>query len=539
VSRGFSWRDLLTSRHERIAVFGLVCAIAVFLAAIGVILHQLDAREANQIRESRRTSIWSAHQLTQELGKIEHTALHWMVEPSSGHLEQLQRANDILVSRLKLMKTADENNGELAGSPAGILKARIHAIAAEIDQELAALRAGEATQDTIASVHLKAHEASRNAEDLASMIWSDMAVRRAADREETQTLYRVLLAGVLVIAGAFSVLLVFTIQRAVRSIRYERELERSGALLQEKETVLAVQARHEAVLQKELQVSRDIAEFVEAINPSIRALGASSQTMAQSSSRMLAATQDVQDRTRDVMAATTQAFTQFEDILTTTDDLVGSTNLVEASVVESDRLIRTTVDKTGDGYRSVKAFVAAASQIEAVAADIGTIASQTNLLALNATIEAARAGEAGRGFAVVAAEVKNLALQTAGATRKIAELVADVRSGGEDSLQLLAAIERQMEELSSLSRQVEFAAKDQALSVQDIDARLKQTRPTIEHHRQLADSLSASVETARDVVGSAAQMLDDLARPVQFILQRARNVKSRVGHDEGLRAERD
>ncbi|MFO1148242.1 MAG: methyl-accepting chemotaxis protein [Alsobacter sp.] len=533
MSRGFSWRDLLTSRHERIAVVGLVCAIAIFLAAIGVILHQLDGREAKQLRESRRTSIWSAHQLTQELGKIEHAAVHWLHQPTKERLDQLLRANDILVSRLKLMRTADENNQEAPDSDIARLKARISVLSNRIDLSLSSLREGADPASVIATIHAPAEEAGRLAEDLASTIWSAMAIRRAADRDETQTLYRVILVGVLVIAAAFSVLLIFTIQRAVRSVRYERELERSGALLQEKETVLAVQARHEAVLEKELQVSRDIGEFVEAINPSIRALGASSDTIAQSSSLMLSATQDVQDRTREMMSATTQAFAQFEDILATTDELVGSTNLVEASVVESDRLIRTTVDKTGDGYRSVKAFVAAASQIEAVAADIGTIASQTNLLALNATIEAARAGEAGRGFAVVASEVKNLALQTAGATRKIAELVADVRSGGEDSLHLLAAIERQMEELSSLSRQVDFAAKDQARSVQDIDGRLKQTRPTIEHHRQLADGLNAAVERARDVVGSAARLLDDVDRPVQFILQRARTVKSRVGQDEG------
>jgi len=50
---------------------------------------------------------------------------------------------------------------------------------------------------------------------------------------------------------------------------------------------------------------------------------------------------------------------------------------------------------------------------------IEEIAGETNMLALNATIEANRAGEMGRGFAVVAGEVKELAAQTAEATREI------------------------------------------------------------------------------------------------------------------------
>ncbi|RKS75600.1 GAF domain-containing protein [Motilibacter peucedani] len=62
---------------------------------------------------------------------------------------------------------------------------------------------------------------------------------------------------------------------------------------------------------------------------------------------------------------------------------------------------------------------------------ISTIADQTNLLALNATIEAARAGEVGRGFAVVASEVKDLARETASATKRVADQIAGIQTSSQ------------------------------------------------------------------------------------------------------------
>jgi methyl-accepting chemotaxis protein len=76
----------------------------------------------------------------------------------------------------------------------------------------------------------------------------------------------------------------------------------------------------------------------------------------------------------------------------------------------------------------VEALGSASAAVGDVIAIISAIADQTNLLALNATIEAARAGELGRGFAVVASEVKDLARETAAATKRVSDQIAGIQA---------------------------------------------------------------------------------------------------------------
>ncbi|MBF0435034.1 MAG: hypothetical protein HQL77_06645 [Magnetococcales bacterium] len=96
---------------------------------------------------------------------------------------------------------------------------------------------------------------------------------------------------------------------------------------------------------------------------------------------------------------------------------------------EQSQLAITLAD---DNLSVMKQLAKSAADIQSMVTMINDIAEQTNMLALNAAIEAAGAGDAGKGFAVVANEVKDLARQTAHATRLISDKASDIQANTQE-----------------------------------------------------------------------------------------------------------
>jgi GAF domain-containing protein len=126
----------------------------------------------------------------------------------------------------------------------------------------------------------------------------------------------------------------------------------------------------------------------------------------------------------DIVRSAEQSVDNARALLDTVDRLRTATG--EATRVADEAVARASA-MSGD----VAALGNASNAIGDVIQIISSIADQTNLLALNATIEAARAGEIGKGFAVVAGEVKELARETADATKRVSEQITALQASAE------------------------------------------------------------------------------------------------------------
>jgi methyl-accepting chemotaxis protein len=164
-----------------------------------------------------------------------------------------------------------------------------------------------------------------------------------------------------------------------------------------------------------------------------------------------------------------------ESVASGAGELNTSVRAISDAMARSRETARTAVGRVEAADQQAQRLTDAAQSMSSIVQLIANITDRINLLALNATIESARAGSAGRGFAVVASEVKSLANQARQATDKI---------------------EREIDQLNSISTDVAMALVSIKQAIQDVNQYVTSTAAAVQQQSQVTNEMTVGMQRA-------------------------------------------
>ena len=245
------------------------------------------------------------------------------------------------------------------------------------------------------------------------------------------------------------------------------------------------------------RVSQSLNDAAEHISAVLRTLAHSASVLASSaeelsgvSSQIASSSAHAAERSTNAAGAVEEINRNVQTVATASEEMGASIREIAHNAIEAARVGTTAVEKAQATNDTVARLGLSSQEIGHVVQLITSIAEQTDLLALNATIEAARAGAAGRGFAVVANEVKDLAQETAKATREISTRIDAIQADTTDAIAAIGDITTIIGRINDYQNTIASAVE-------------QQTATTNEVNRNVTQAASGTAEIARDISGVA------------------------------------
>jgi len=240
-----------------------------------------------------------------------------------------------------------------------------------------------------------------------------------------------------------------------------------------------------------------------------------------------------------VAAATEQTTTSVNRVSGAAKEMTATINQIVLNTKKAHEITTKAVNHTQNSSDKISRLGDAAHQIGRVAESITEISEQTNLLALNATIEAARAGEAGKGFTVVAKEIKELAGQTAEATREIKESIEQIRESTRETISEINDTTKVINDTNNIVSTIAAGIEDYASNTRGISSNVDQAFEGIsEVNKNVIHTSTLSNEIVTNISGvtKVTRATNGIMKQIQFNITELQNI---AGHMETMNSQFD
>ena len=197
------------------------------------------------------------------------------------------------------------------------------------------------------------------------------------------------------------------------------------------------------------------------ISEQINSIAVSSEEASECVSKVAIANEQLSTTTNSSSKTMVEILSSFSNINSALAALNVALSNIASRCSQAKSSSSTCTEQANEGGAAIGKLRDSSLHVSKIVDVIHDIADQTNMLALNATIEAARAGKAGHGFAVVAKEIKELARQTAEATKKITNQITEMQENIESVVVNIHAIANAVEDNQKVVTQIACSVEEQ------------------------------------------------------------------------------
>jgi len=243
-----------------------------------------------------------------------------------------------------------------------------------------------------------------------------------------------------------------------------------------------------------------------------------SNSMLDKSNTVAAAAEEMSTNVSTMTSTVDQASNNLEIVAASTEEMTATINEISKNAASARNISVETSSQIENASEQVNQLGHVAEEIDNFTEIITDISEQTNLLPLIEPIEQPKAGGAGKGFAVVANEIKELARQTADATKDIREKINNIKHSASGTASEIKNITSSFNDVNEIVTSIATAVEEQSVTTKEIAENITSVSGGIsEVNQNIAQFDVTTNEITQDIsdVNNANTDLSDSCSKVQ------------------------